>query len=141
YITNLTITTTITITIYCTIINYQASTICIDHQLVIVHNRNDQLSTLLTEALEKFNAGKYAAKKLVTSNLALNETYTLTFVLEFTELPEAREYLDRVLQQILDTGNFVNFKFDIFVITKENFGTFYRTKALDEYLAFYDRNY
>jgi len=111
------------------------------HQLVIVHNRNDQLSTKLTETLEQYNARHHTAAKLVTSNLALDDTYTLTFVLEFTELPAAREYLTTVKRQILDTGDFANFKFDIFVITRDNFGTFYRTKALDEYLAFYDRNY
>jgi len=111
------------------------------HQLVIVHNRNDQLSTAITDALEKVNARHHAPRKLVTSNLALDERYTLTFVLEFAELPAARDYLAQVRKQVLETPEFINFKFDIFVITQENFGTFYRTKALDEYLAFYDRNY
>jgi hypothetical protein len=34
-----------------------------------------------------------------------------------------------------------NHKFDTFVITKDNFDIFYRTKGLDEYLKFFETNY
>jgi hypothetical protein len=62
-------------------------------------------------------------------------------VLEFKDLATANQYMQAVETTILTKPEFVNYKFDTFVITQENFSTFYRTRALDEYLAFYDRNY
>ena len=111
------------------------------HQFMIVHKRNDKLSTPFVTALEKFNQSQFKDLKLQTSNLALSEELTLTFVLEFKELKTANEYLTKVETNVLAQPQFANFKFDIFVITQDNFSTFYRTRALDEYLSFYDRNY
>lgn len=111
------------------------------HRIVIVHKREENHSTPLTDALEKLNNKNFRELKLVTTNLALDETYTLTFVLEFPDLPSGLKYLSEVRRTILSNEKFLNYKFDIFAITQENFGTFYRTKALAEYLAFYDRNY
>ncbi|NJM25457.1 MAG: hypothetical protein HC859_08180 [Bacteroidia bacterium] len=34
-----------------------------------------------------------------------------------------------------------NHKFNTFVISKDNFNILYRTKGIDEYLRFYDKNY
>jgi tetratricopeptide (TPR) repeat protein len=111
------------------------------HQFVIVHKRDDKLSTPFVFALEKLNQSQFGKSKLQTTNLAFNEQLTLTFVLEFKDLKTAQQYLNAVRSSILTLPEFANFKFDNFVITQENFSTFYRTKALDEYLAFYDRNY
>ena len=111
------------------------------HQFVIVHKRNDKQSTPLVFALEKLNQAQFKEWKLQTSNLAFNDELTLTFVLELAGINAANQYLKAVEANILGQPEFANYKFDIFVITQENFSTFYRTKALDEYLAFYDRNY
>jgi tetratricopeptide (TPR) repeat protein len=111
------------------------------HQFVIVHKRSDNLSTPFVFALEKLNQAEFKSLKLQTSNLAFNDQLTMTFVLELPEFKSANLYMERVMATVLKQPEFANFKFDIFVITKENFGTFYRTRALDEYLAFYDRNY
>jgi tetratricopeptide (TPR) repeat protein len=111
------------------------------HQFIIVHKRNDRLSTPLVFALEKLNQTQFKSLQIQTSNLAFNDELTLTFVLEFKDLAKANEYMQAVESGILTKPEFINYKFDIFVITQENFSTFWRTKALDEYLAFYDRNY
>lgn len=111
------------------------------HQFVIVHKRDDKLSTPFVNALEKINQAQYKGLKLQTSNLALNDKFTMTFVLEFKDLKVANEYLAKIESSVLALPQFANYKFDIFVITQENFSTFYRTRALDEYLSFYDRNY
>jgi hypothetical protein len=34
-----------------------------------------------------------------------------------------------------------NYNFHNFVITKDNFDIFYRTKGLDEYIQFFEKNY
>jgi tetratricopeptide (TPR) repeat protein len=111
------------------------------HQFVIVHKRNDKLSTPFVSALEKLSMAEFKDWKLQTSNLALNDELTMTFVLEFKDLKAAKQYLEKAQASVLNLPEYANYKFDIFVITKENFSTFYRTRALDEYLAFYDRNY
>jgi tetratricopeptide (TPR) repeat protein len=111
------------------------------HQFMIVHKRNDKLSTPFVFALEKLNQASFKEMALQTSNLAFNDELTMTFVLEFKNMTEANRYMQMAEQTVLKQPEFANYKFDIFVITKENFSTFYRTRALDEYLAFYDRNY
>jgi tetratricopeptide (TPR) repeat protein len=111
------------------------------HYFIIVHKRNDKLSTPLIFALEKLNQTQFKNLRIQTSNLAFNEELTLTFALEFKDLAIANQYMQAVETSILTKPEFVNYKFDTFVITQENFNTFYRTRALDEYLAFYDRNY
>ena len=111
------------------------------HQVVIAHKKEDKLSTPLTTKLEILNLKEFGNQKLVVSNLAFTEELTLTFVLEFQKLKNAESYLKNIQSRLLESEDFINYKFDIFVITQENFGTLYRTKALDEYLAFYERNY
>ncbi|MFM8739905.1 MAG: hypothetical protein ACKOC0_06835, partial [Cytophagales bacterium] len=75
------------------------------------------------------------------SNLALNDESIITMVVEFPDKETALGYFDKFLAQLTKSKPFSNYKFYNFVITKENFQTFYRTKALDEYLTFFDRNY
>jgi tetratricopeptide (TPR) repeat protein len=111
------------------------------HQYIIVHKRNDKLSTPLVDELENLNETAFKKLKILTSNLAFNDELTLTLAMEFADLATARQYQQVVESTILNKPQFAYFKFDTFVITPENFSTFFRTKALDEYLAFYDRNY
>ena len=111
------------------------------HQLVIVHPREADLSSSLTGEIEKFNQKNPTAGPLVVSNLVLDETSTMTMVLEFTGKDVAQAYLQRIRNEILQAGPLANHNFNSFVITKDNFGIFYRTRALAEYLAFYEQNY
>ena len=111
------------------------------HQFVIVHRRNDNLSTPFVFALEKLNQTEFRKTSLQTTNLAFNDDLTMTFVLEFKDYKLANEYLNTAQSKVLSQPQFANHKFDIFVISRDNFSTFWRTRALDEYLAFYDRNY
>lgn len=111
------------------------------HQFVIMHRRNDNLSTPFIFALEKLNQTDFRNIRLQSTNLGFNDELTVTFVLEFKNHIVAKEYLNAVKNKVLNQPQFQNYKFDIFVISKVNFLTFYRTRALDEYLTFYDRNY
>jgi hypothetical protein len=64
-----------------------------------------------------------------------------TIVIELPNRESALSYFDKFLAQIATAKPLSNYKFYSFVITKDNFQLFYRTKALDEYLTFFDRNY
>ena len=111
------------------------------HRFVIVHRRNDNLSTPFVFALERLNITDFKKQPLQTTNLAFYDDLTMTFVLEFKDFQAAREYMLAAQSKVLTQPQFANYKFNIFVISRDNFSTFYRTRALDEYLAFYDRNY
>ena len=111
------------------------------HYFVVVSRIQDKASTLIANAVEKFNTENYKGKKLETSNLIFNDDYALTFVGNLTDKTEALEYFNRFKTQMSNTKPFSILNFHNFVITKDNFNIFYRNKALDEYLSFFDRHY
>jgi tetratricopeptide (TPR) repeat protein len=111
------------------------------HNFVVVYNTVDKITNPVSSAIEKFNAAQFKDLKLSTTNIILNDEKTITIVSEIPSQAAALSYFDKFLAQIAPGKPFSNYKFYSFVITKDNFQIFYRTKALDEYLAFFDRNY
>ena len=111
------------------------------HYFVISHQQQSRLSEQLSATLDKFIQQNYRGSKLKTSILILNEIYVLTMVNEFPDQQSAVEFLDKFNDQTSNDNTLSTQKFNIFVITKDNSDILYRTKALDEYLTFFDRNY
>lgn len=111
------------------------------HYFVVAHQQVSKMSDLLTTTLEKFIQQNFRGSRLETSNLILNETYVLTMVTEFPDAPSAVDFFDKFNKQTSLDGVISTYKFNTFVITKDNSDILYRTKALDEYLTFFDRNY
>ncbi|MCI0751427.1 MAG: tetratricopeptide repeat protein [Flammeovirgaceae bacterium] len=111
------------------------------HYFVIVSRQSDKQSEKLSAALESFNKSTRPNLKLKTSNLIFDSNLALTFVSEFDGPKSAMEYYRQFIENLTSVNEFRGFKFDTFVITKNNFDIFYRTKGLDEYLKFFDRNY
>ncbi|MBS1554551.1 MAG: tetratricopeptide repeat protein [Bacteroidetes bacterium] len=111
------------------------------HYFVTIHKSADKITNAVDDALDKFGNAQWKDLKLTTSNLALNDESIITMVVEFPDKEAALGYFDKFLAQLTKSKPFSNYKFYNFVISKENFQTFYRTKALDEYLTFFDRNY
>lgn len=111
------------------------------HNFIIVYTTADRITNPVSTTLENYNEAQWKDLKLNTSNLILNDEKTITLVTEFPNRKTALSYFDKFLAQIATAKPLSNFKFYSFVITKDNFQIFYRTKALDEYLTFFDRNY
>ncbi|MBX2895140.1 MAG: hypothetical protein KF763_06845 [Cyclobacteriaceae bacterium] len=111
------------------------------HSFVIVYNTTDKITIPVSNALDKLNNTQFKELKLTTTNIILNEEKTITLVSDLPNKSTALSYFDKFLAQIAPTKPVANYKFNSFVITKDNFQIFYRTKALDEYLTFFDRNY
>ncbi|HNV27576.1 MAG TPA: hypothetical protein PKJ83_00470 [Cyclobacteriaceae bacterium] len=111
------------------------------HNFVIVYTTADKITNPVSNTLEKYNASQWKDLKLNTSNIIFNEEKTITIVTELPTREAALSYFDKFLAQIAIGKPLSNYKFYSFVITKDNFQIFYRTKALDEYLTFFDRNY
>ncbi|MCW5910284.1 MAG: hypothetical protein KIT62_04380 [Cyclobacteriaceae bacterium] len=111
------------------------------HSFVVVYNTADKITIPVSSALEKFNAAQFKDLKLTTTNIIFNDEKTITVVSDLSSQAAALSYFDKFLAQVAPGRPFSNYKFYSFVITKDNFQIFYRTKALDEYLTFFDRNY
>jgi tetratricopeptide (TPR) repeat protein len=111
------------------------------HYFVIVHRRKDKIEGLVTSALEAFNSKNFQNLSLKTSNLILNDEYGITFVADLTGKSAAVEYFKSFIEKRPSITPLGNYNFHNFVITKDNFNIFYRTKGLDEYLQFFEKNY
>lgn len=111
------------------------------HYFAISHTQQSKITELVASTLDKFIQQNYRGGKLKTSTLILNEIYVLSMVTEFPDPLSAVDFLDKFNNQTSADNTLSPYNFNIFVITKENSDILYRTKALDEYLTFFDRNY
>lgn len=111
------------------------------HYFVLVHRKEEKLSDAASIALEKFNEANFSDLHLRTSNLDLNDTYALTLVADLPRITAALDFIQTFNGKVASFSELRNHKFNTFVITKDNFDIFYRTKGLDEYLQFFEKNY
>ena len=111
------------------------------HYFVIVYAKADRLGDKISSALEDFNGASFSDLKLQTSSLILNDEYAITMVSELPRLSYALEYYKTFVEKLPQFTAVEDHKIYTFVITKDNFDIFYRTKGLDEYLKFFEKNY
>jgi tetratricopeptide (TPR) repeat protein len=111
------------------------------HRFVMIYLRDEKTKADVSGAVEAFNNRIFKNEKLTITNVIFNETYMVTYVSEFPDRATSMGYLAKFIAQSPQDNRLANYKFDTFVITPENFDIFYRTKALNEYLTFFDRNY
>lgn len=111
------------------------------HFFVLISEKKDGIEGAAARELERFNAANFGNSTLKVSNLILNDGYTLTLVSDLTTLPAAREYYKTFSEKRETLSGLKNYKFSYFVITKDNFDIFYRTKGIDEYTRFFEKNY
>lgn len=111
------------------------------HYFVLVSDRESDMADKATRALEGFNISNFKDSNLKVSTLILNDTYTLTLVSDLPSMTSALEYYKSFTEKRPTLTGLKDYKFSNFVITKDNFDIFYRTKGLDEYLQFFEKNY
>jgi tetratricopeptide (TPR) repeat protein len=111
------------------------------HYFVMVYKRSEKMGDKASAVLENFNRSNFNELNLKTSSLILNEDYALTFVADLPENTAAIAYYKAIVEKLNSTAELRNHKFNSFVITKDNFDIFYRTKGLDEYIQFFEKNY
>ena len=111
------------------------------HYFVMVYRKDENMTPVASVTLEKFNRDNFRDLKLKTSNLLLDDTFSLTLVDELPRVSSALEYVKTFSEKLPTLNELRNHKFHCFVITKDNFDIFYRTKGLDEYLQFFEKNY
>ena len=111
------------------------------HYFVVVYKITDKIADGVSDALGNFNNSRFKERKLTNTNLIFNEELAITFIIGLPNQEEAMNYFESFNSQAALVKPFSSHNFNSFVITKVNFDLFYRTKALDEYLTFFDRNY
>jgi len=111
------------------------------HYFVMVYKKSENMTDIATAVLEKFNNENFKDLGLQTSSLVLDEQYALTFVTGLPRVSNALDYMQVLKEKLPSMTELRNHNFNNFVITKDNFDIFYRTKGLDEYLQFFEKNY
>ena len=111
------------------------------HYFVVVYKQSENMDELTPATLEAFNESSFKELNLKTSNLILTDEYALTFVADLPGISAAIDYYKTFIEKLPSLSRLRNHKFDNFVITKDNFDIFYRTKGLDEYIQFFQKNY
>jgi len=111
------------------------------HYFVIVSVRDEKMGDQIAALLENFNNDSFKDLALKTSSLLLNDNYVITLVSELPRISYALEYYKTFSEKQPSFTVLENHKISTFVITKDNFDIFYRTKGLDEYIKFFNKNY
>jgi tetratricopeptide (TPR) repeat protein len=95
----------------------------------------------VTKLLQSFNTTYFNDQNFKVSNLQLNDSYTLVLVGDLPRISTSLEYYKTFTEKRSSFNDLKNNKISTFIITKDNFDIFYRTKGLDEYLRFFEKNY
>lgn len=111
------------------------------HFFVIITEKKDAAEKITTKALENFNESNFKSSGLTVSTLIFNDVYTLTLVSDLKGKAAANTYHKTFTEKREALTGLKNYKLSYFVITKDNFDIFYRTKGLDEYTRFFEKNY
>ncbi|HEY0771207.1 MAG TPA: tetratricopeptide repeat protein, partial [Sphingobacteriaceae bacterium] len=111
------------------------------HYFVMVYRKSENIGSKASSSLEKFNNAYFPDLRLKTSNLELSDEYIITLVADLPRVSSAIEYVRTFNEKLAGMPELRNHKFNNFVITKDNFDIFYRTKGLDEYIYFFEKNY
>lgn len=111
------------------------------HYFVLIYSRAEPVAEIGSSVLEEFNKSYFPNLELNTSILVLDEGRAMTIVSNFSNGATARQYYKTFVDKLETFSELRNHKYDKFVITSDNFNILYRTKGLNEYLQFFERNY
>lgn len=111
------------------------------HYFIIAYERKSKIGDVASRILEEVNKTSYREQRLKTSNLVLNDQYTITMVSDFPESTSAMKYFGDMKAKLPTLPQLRGENFRIFIISQDNFNIFYRTKTLTEYLTFFSIHY
>jgi len=111
------------------------------HYYILLYKNSDKIGSIVLAAIDQFDSEKYGKSNLTTSTMYFNDELALILVSELKGKPSAINYFQEINKSLIENKNLANYKFNKFVITKDNFDIFYRTKGLNEYNKFFQKNY
>jgi TolA-binding protein len=110
------------------------------HYFVVVYNQRDNIAERLIHRVNQF-VKEQESGNLKTANMVLDNSYNIILVNEFISKEDALSFYNEFNRGDMVLGELQNYSISNFVITKENFETLYSTKGLDNYVAFFNKNY
>lgn len=110
------------------------------HTLIIVYELDSDMGNQLPPIMDGYLKDKNLAN-LQTANLILSDTKSMLIVNQFPGRGTASAFLNGFNDEVDLKNMFKGQKFNVFVITADNFDIFYRTKDVSAYLTFFEKHY
>ena len=108
------------------------------HYFVLFYPRGE---TGAVEGLEAFNRNHFDGSQLTITEMQLDENLAMAVVSHFPDEAVARQYYQTFVEQAAALGDGQSRRREKVLISTVNFNILHRTKGLDEYLKFFERNY
>jgi tetratricopeptide (TPR) repeat protein len=112
-----------------------------EHIFILSYIDQEQLSDRLPAAMDHHIDNNFPNTGLNVGNLMLNDNQAMVVVNEFATQELAMGFLRSLKTENSVMDNFDKYEIDKFVITKDNFQLLYQTKALSDYLKFFNTHY
>lgn len=119
---------------------YEASSKAI-HLFVMVVDIRDVNINALKIRLSDFNQKYYSLDNLTVSSLFLNDTEQMITVSNFSDKAKSMSYYKSVQENAYVNSALEGGDHDEFVISVDNYPTFYKDKDVETYLSFFKDNY
>jgi hypothetical protein len=108
--------------------------------MVVVFDEIKTSNKSIADSLIQHNNKYRSSENLKVNTMLLDETRQMVLVKQFKSSQQAMIYYNEILakETLFDI---VETTYHVFVIDDKNFSTFFKTKNLDLYMAFFDGNY
>jgi len=110
------------------------------HYFVVIYQNEGSLADDIPKEINTYLESK-SLRNLKTANLKLSEANSMAFVNFFPGKGTASNFFTNFSEEVDLKNQFKGKKFYIFVITEDNFDILYRTKDINTYLSFFQKNY
>ncbi len=115
------------------------------HSFIVLYKNVKNLSSTLSKAIDTFNKVHFPGQKLTTANLMLENGRVMVLVEDFPDMATAQEYYRKFNSDISPIEELSpEFRENVnqnFVITEDNLNILYKTKDIENYLRFFEKNY
>lgn len=108
--------------------------------IVVLFDEIKPANKAIADSLIQYNSKYRSSENLKVNTMLLDETRQMVLVKQFKNSQMAMNYYNEILarETLFDA---VETTYHVFVIDDKNFSTFFKTKNLDLYMAFFDSNY
>lgn len=110
------------------------------HLFIIVYDINSDMTSKIAPMVDDYLKSKNL-NNLKTGNLILSDNKSMLLVNVFPGKGTAINFQKSIEQEINLKDSFKGTKFDVFVITEDNFDILYQTKDVSAYLTFFEKHY
>ena len=108
--------------------------------IIIVDSKEVRLNPLKVK-ISDFDQKNYSLQKLTVNSMVLSNKYYIVTVGNFKNSSKALDYFNMITTDEYVYSDLKEGSFDNFIISTENYGTFFKDKDIVEYRKFYNKNY